>query len=131
VVGRVDDPEQQAVLADSAGRALLVVLETLAPAERLASVLYDLFAMPFDEIAPIVVRTPHRVQGAHRLRGGVRRQPGDPAVWFSTCRTVIESLPCRANSGHSSATRVSQPSAPASTRRCTSVAVAPLPMDQS
>src|SRR5262249_20981806 len=48
------DPEQQALLADSVGLALLVVLETLAPAERLALVLHDMFAVPFDEIAPVV-----------------------------------------------------------------------------
>lgn len=78
MVGRVDDPEQQAVLADSAGRALLVVLETLAPAERLASVLYDLFAMPFDEIAPIVVRTP--IESKEHTASGVvsAGSPGTP-----------------------------------------------------
>ncbi|MFC3763171.1 RNA polymerase sigma factor SigJ [Tenggerimyces flavus] len=70
------DPEQQALLADSVGLALLVVLETLPPAERLAFVLHDTFGLPFDEIAPIVDRTPtaarqlasrarRRVQGAH------------------------------------------------------------------
>src|SRR5258706_6036604 len=69
------DPESEAVLADSVGIALLVVLETLAPAERLAFVLHDLFAVPFDEIAGIVDRSPaatrqlasrapRRVQGA-------------------------------------------------------------------
>jgi RNA polymerase sigma factor (sigma-70 family) len=69
------DPEHEVVLADSVGLALLVVLETLAPAERVAFVLHDLFAVPFDEIAPIVGRTPaatrqlasrgrRRVQGA-------------------------------------------------------------------
>src|SRR4051794_16429964 len=69
------DPADAAVLADSVGPALLVVLETLAPAERLAFVLHDLFAVSFDEIAPIVGRTPtatrqlasrarRRVQGA-------------------------------------------------------------------
>jgi RNA polymerase sigma factor (sigma-70 family) len=52
------DPEQEALLADSVGLALLVVLETLAPAERLAFVLHDVFAVPFEEIAPIVERTP-------------------------------------------------------------------------
>ena len=68
-------PEHQAVLADSVGLALLVVLDTLTPAERLAFVLHDMFAMPFEEIAPIVERTPaatrqlasrarRRVQGA-------------------------------------------------------------------
>src|SRR2546423_7600567 len=49
-----DDPEQQAVLADSVGLALLVVLETLSPAERLAFVLHDMFAVPFEEIAAVV-----------------------------------------------------------------------------
>src|SRR5580765_3236888 len=48
------DPEHEALLADSVGLALLVVLETLTPAERLAFVLHDMFAVPFDEIAPIV-----------------------------------------------------------------------------
>jgi DNA-directed RNA polymerase specialized sigma24 family protein len=54
------DPEQEALLADSVGLALLVVLETLAPAERLAFVLHDVFAVPFEEIAPIVERTRRR-----------------------------------------------------------------------
>src|SRR5262245_65959393 len=52
------DPEQEALLADSVGIALLVVLETLLPAERVAFVLHDVFDLPFDEIAPIVDRTP-------------------------------------------------------------------------
>jgi RNA polymerase sigma-70 factor (ECF subfamily) len=52
------DPEHEALLADSVGLALLVVLETLAPAERLAFVLHDMFAVPFDEIAPMVGRSP-------------------------------------------------------------------------
>ncbi|WP_269653432.1 sigma-70 family RNA polymerase sigma factor, partial [Streptomyces sp. ActVer] len=52
------DPEQQALLADSVGLALLVVLETLGPAERLAFVLHDLFAVPFDEVATVVGRSP-------------------------------------------------------------------------
>jgi hypothetical protein len=51
------DPEQEALLADSVGLALLVVLETLAPAERLAFVLHDMFGVSFDEIAPIVGRS--------------------------------------------------------------------------
>ena len=69
------DPEQEALLGDSVGLALLVVLDSLAPAERVAFVLHDVFAVPFDEIAPIVGRTPtatrqlasrgrRRVQGA-------------------------------------------------------------------
>jgi len=52
------DPEREAILADSVGVAMLVVLDTLEPAERLAFVLHDMFAVPFDEIAPIVGRTP-------------------------------------------------------------------------
>ncbi|GAA3436668.1 sigma-70 family RNA polymerase sigma factor [Kutzneria kofuensis] len=81
----VAGPEQEALLADSVGPALLVVLETLAPAERLAFVLHDLFAVPFDEIAPIVGRTPaatrqlasrarRRVQGADRPESDLGRQ---------------------------------------------------------
>ncbi len=75
------DPEHEALLADSVGIALLVVLETLAPAERLAFVLHDLFGVPFDEIAPIVGRNPtaarqlasrarRRVQGTSAVRDG-------------------------------------------------------------
>src|ERR671920_1159792 len=52
------DPEHQALLADGIGLALLVVLETLSPAERLAFVLHDTFGVPFDEIAALVERTP-------------------------------------------------------------------------
>ena len=74
------DPEKEAVLADSVGLALLVVLETLEPAERLALVLHDMFAVPFEEIASIVGRTPaaarqlasrarRRVQGADAVSG--------------------------------------------------------------
>ena len=81
----VAGPEQEALLADSVGPALLVVLETLAPAERLAFVLHDLFAVPFDEIAPIVGRTTaatrqlasrarRRVQGADRPGSDLNRQ---------------------------------------------------------
>src|ERR671932_583336 len=60
IVSRADEigPEHEALLADSVGLALLVVLETLAPAERLAFVMHDMFAVPFDEIAPIVGRSP-------------------------------------------------------------------------
>jgi RNA polymerase sigma factor (sigma-70 family) len=65
------DPETEAVLADSVGLALLVVLETLTPAERLAFVLHDMFAVPFDEIAPIVDRTP---EAARQLASRARRR---------------------------------------------------------
>jgi len=71
--GEGADPEGEAVLADSVGVALLVVLDTLTPAERLAFVLHDLFAMPFDEIGPIVGRSPDAAkQLASRARRRVR-----------------------------------------------------------
>jgi RNA polymerase sigma-70 factor (ECF subfamily) len=67
------DPEHEALLADSVGLALLVVLETLNPAERLAFVLHDMFAVPFEQIAPIVERTPEATrQLASRARRRVR-----------------------------------------------------------
>jgi RNA polymerase sigma-70 factor (ECF subfamily) len=82
------DPEHEAVLADSVGLALLVVLDTLTPAERLAFVLHDMFAVPFEEIAPIVERSPvatrqlasrarRRVQEARSDDQDAERQPGE------------------------------------------------------
>jgi len=73
IVSREDgiDPEQEALLADSVGLALLVILETLAPAERLAFVLHDMFAVPFDEIAAIVGRSP---TAARQLASRARRR---------------------------------------------------------
>ncbi|MGC1209797.1 MAG: sigma-70 family RNA polymerase sigma factor [Micromonospora sp.] len=67
------DPEQEAMLADSVGLALLVVLDTLTPAERLAFVLHDMFAVPFQEIAPIIGRSPEATKmlasrGRRRVR---------------------------------------------------------------
>ena len=85
IVDSVDgtDPEHEALLADSVGLALLVVLETLAPAERLAFVLHDMFAVPFDEIAPIVERSARgdpsagqpRAPAGARGRAAARRRP--------------------------------------------------------
>jgi RNA polymerase sigma factor (sigma-70 family) len=77
IVSRTDalDPEQEALLADSLGLALLVVLETLAPTERLAFVLHDMFGVPFEEIAPIVGRSPTAArQLASRARRRVKGQ---------------------------------------------------------
>ena len=76
------DPEQEALLADSVGLALLVVLDTLNPAERLAFVLHDIFAMPFDEIAPIVERSPTAARqlasrARRRVRGGAMTKDAD------------------------------------------------------
>jgi RNA polymerase sigma factor (sigma-70 family) len=78
------DPEQEVLLADSVGLALLVVLEMLPPAERLAFVLHDMFAVPFDEIAPIVGRSPAAARqlasrARRRVRGTAPRPRGDPA----------------------------------------------------
>jgi len=71
-----DGPEHEAVLADSVGMALLVVLEDLSPAERLSFVLYDVFAVPFDEVAHIMDRTPDSVrQLASRARRRVQAAP--------------------------------------------------------
>ncbi len=82
IASRADgiDPEHEALLADSVGLALLVVLETLAPAERLAFVLHDMFAVPFDEIAPIVGRSPTAARqlasrARRRVQGAARRFP--------------------------------------------------------
>lgn len=76
------DPAEQAILADSIGQALLTVLETLAPAERLAFVLHDMFDIPFDEIAPIVGRSPAAARqlasrARRRVRGASDSDPGD------------------------------------------------------
>jgi RNA polymerase sigma factor (sigma-70 family) len=73
IVQVVEGPEEETLLADSVGLALLVVLETLTPAERLAFVLHDMFAVPFDEIAEILERTPDAArQLASRARRRVR-----------------------------------------------------------
>jgi RNA polymerase sigma factor (sigma-70 family) len=79
IVGREDgsNPEDEVVLADSIGLALLVVLDTLTPAERVAFVLHDMFAVPFEEIAPIVDRSPAAAPGT--WSPGARRGSGSPA----------------------------------------------------
>jgi len=75
------DPEHEALLADSVGLALQVVLDTLAPAERLAFVLHDMFDVPFDEIAPLVERSPEAArQLASRARRRVRGGTPNPDV---------------------------------------------------
>ena len=74
-----DDPAEQAVLADSVGIALLVVLDTLAPAERLAFVLHDVFAVPFEQIGPILDRSPAAAkQLASRARRRLHNTPAQP-----------------------------------------------------
>ncbi|MEU9607638.1 sigma-70 family RNA polymerase sigma factor [Streptomyces sp. NPDC048057] len=101
VVSRAEPrgPEQEAVLADSVGLALLVVLETLAPAERLAFVLHDLFAVPFDEIAPIVGRTPAATrQLASRARRRVQGTPA-PDADLARQRAVVDAFLTAARGG--------------------------------
>jgi RNA polymerase sigma factor (sigma-70 family) len=94
-----DDPEQQALLADSVGLALLVVLEMLSPAERLAFVLHDMFAVPFDEIAPIVGRSPETArQLASRARRRVRGAP-EPDADLGTQRRVVEAFLAASRAG--------------------------------
>src|SRR6266571_1469953 len=73
-------PEEEALLADSVGLALLVVLDALAPAQRLAFVLHDMFELPFDEIAPMVGRTPDAARqlasrARRRVKGAETRSP--------------------------------------------------------
>ncbi|MFI1283678.1 sigma-70 family RNA polymerase sigma factor [Streptomyces sp. NPDC020858] len=87
------DPEQEAVLADSVGLALLVVLDTLAPAERLAFVLHDLFAVPFDEIAPMIEKSPAATrQLASRARRRVKGAPLAPDADLTRRRGVVDAF---------------------------------------
>ena len=87
------DPEHEAVLADSVGLALLVVLETLTPAERLAFVLHDMFAVPFDEIAPMIERSPAAArQLASRARRRVRGQAPAPDPDVERQREVVDAF---------------------------------------
>src|SRR5947209_6499237 len=95
VVGREDqaDPEHQALLADSVGMALLVVLETLDPDERLAFVLHDLFGVAFDEIAPIVGRNPAAArQLASRARRRVQGATPTGEVDVARQRQIVEAF---------------------------------------
>ncbi|MGW5050246.1 sigma-70 family RNA polymerase sigma factor [Actinokineospora sp. NPDC004072] len=86
------EPEESAVLADSVSLALLVVLEALSPAERLAFVLHDLFAVPFEEIAPIVGKTPAATrQLASRARRRVQGAPR-PAAPLAEQRAVVDAF---------------------------------------
>ncbi|MFD7786793.1 sigma-70 family RNA polymerase sigma factor [Streptomyces nojiriensis] len=94
-VGTTDpvDPEQEALLADSVGLALLVVLDQLAPAERLAFVLHDLFAVAFDEIAPLIEKSPATTrQLASRARRRVKGAPLVPEADLTRQRRVVEAF---------------------------------------
>jgi RNA polymerase sigma factor (sigma-70 family) len=102
IVDRADriDPAHQALLADSVGLALLVVLETLGPAERLAFVLHDMFAVSFDEIASIVGRSPSAArQLASRARRRVRGAAKSPDVDLTHQREVVDAFVAAARGG--------------------------------
>jgi RNA polymerase sigma-70 factor (ECF subfamily) len=95
-----DDHERDADMADSVGAALLVVLETLNPAERLAFVLHDMFAVPFEEIAPIVGRTPAAArQLASRARRRVQGTPNVPDADLGRQRRIVEAFLAASRSG--------------------------------
>jgi RNA polymerase sigma factor (sigma-70 family) len=102
IVSRADgaDPEHDAVLADSVGLALLVVLETLAPAERIAFVLHDMFAVPFDEVAGVVGRSPTATrQLASRARRRVQGAAPVPDSDLSRQREVVDAFFAAARDG--------------------------------
>jgi RNA polymerase sigma-70 factor (ECF subfamily) len=102
IVSRQDgiDPEREALLADSVGLALLVVLEKLSPAERLAFVLHDMFAMPFEEIAPIVGRSEVAArQLASRARRRVQGAPPSPDTDLTRQREVVDAFLAAAHDG--------------------------------
>jgi RNA polymerase sigma factor (sigma-70 family) len=95
-----NDPEYDTLLADSVGLALLVVLDRLAPAERVAFVLHDVFAVPFDEIAPIVDRTPGAAKKlASRARLRIHGTAPKPADGLNRNRHVVEAFLAAARSG--------------------------------
>jgi hypothetical protein len=94
------DPEQEAVLADSVGLALMVVLHRLASAERVAFVLHDLFAVPFDEIAPIVERSPTATKKlASRARHRVHGAPTISDTDLTRHRHVVDAFLAAARGG--------------------------------
>jgi RNA polymerase sigma factor (sigma-70 family) len=94
------DPEHQTLLADSVGSALLVILDTLTPAERLAFVLHDMFAVPFDEIAPILGRTPVATrQLASRARRRVQGTAAVPGTDLVRRRRVVEAFLAASRNG--------------------------------
>ena len=102
IIDRADgiDPEHEALLADSVGLALLIVLETLSPPERVAFVLHDIFAMPFDEIAPVVERSPEAArQLASRARRRVQGENTVPDADLGTQRRLVDAFIAAAREG--------------------------------
>jgi RNA polymerase sigma-70 factor (ECF subfamily) len=99
IVSRRESPEDEALTADSVGLALLVVLDSLTPPERLAFVLHDMFAMPFEEIAPIVGKSP---AAARQLASRARRrvQGSTPPIGgFAQRRAVVDAFVAAAREG--------------------------------
>jgi RNA polymerase sigma-70 factor (ECF subfamily) len=93
-------PEDQALVADAVGPALLVVLDTLSPAERVAFVLHDLFAVPFEEVAPLVGRSPAAArQLASRARRRVQGADPDPAADRARQRAVVDAFLAASRNG--------------------------------
>jgi len=102
IIGREDrgEPEHEALLADSVGLALLVVLDTLTPAERLAFVLHDMFAVPFEEIAPMIERSPAAArQLASRARRRVQGAAPAPDPDLTHQRAVVDAFFAAARDG--------------------------------
>ncbi len=94
------EPERDTVMADSVGLALLVVLESLTPTERLAFVLHDVFGLPFEEIAPVVERSPAATrQLASRARRRVRAQAPEPDADVAVQRRVVDAFLAAARGG--------------------------------
>lgn len=99
IVTREESPEDEVLTADSVGLALLVVLDSLTPSERLAFVLHDMFAMPFEEIAPIVDRSP---AAARQLASRARRRvqgAAPPNAGFAQRRAVVDAFIAAAREG--------------------------------
>ncbi|MGZ4147709.1 MAG: sigma-70 family RNA polymerase sigma factor [Actinomycetota bacterium] len=95
-----EDPEEQYLVAESVGAALVIVLDALGPAERVAFVLHDVFAVPFDEIAGILRRSPEAVrQLASRARRRVQRSPETASVDLPRHRAAVEAFLRAARSG--------------------------------
>jgi len=102
IIDRADgmSPEHEALLGDAVGLALLVVIETLTPAERIAFVLHDIFDMPFEEIAPIVERTPDAArQLASRARRRVQERNTTPDTHVEVQRSVVDAFVAAARDG--------------------------------
>jgi RNA polymerase sigma-70 factor (ECF subfamily) len=94
------EPERDTIMADSVGLALLVVLESLTPAERLAFVLHDVFGVPFDEIAPLVERSPAAArQLASQARRRVRAEAPEPDADLEVQRRAVDAFLAAARDG--------------------------------